>query len=58
LITIHGNNWSKDKYDNPVSISFNGALGTTPCYVLTTSESKITCRIEEFKKGKEKENDK
>jgi len=33
LITITGTNWSKDKFDNPVSITYNGALGTTPCYV-------------------------
>lgn len=33
LITIEGTNWSKDKYDNPVSISYNGALGATPCFV-------------------------
>ena len=33
LITIHGNNWSTDKLNNPVSISYNGALGATFCYV-------------------------
>jgi hypothetical protein len=39
LITIQGTNWSNDKLDNPVSISFNGALGATTCFVLTTSET-------------------
>jgi hypothetical protein len=45
LITITGTNWSTDRLDNPVSISYNGALGATPCNVITTSENKITCRI-------------
>jgi hypothetical protein len=39
LLTIKGNNWSKDKLDNPVSVVFNGALGASLCYVQTTSES-------------------
>jgi hypothetical protein len=39
LLTINGNNWSKDKLDNPVSVVFNGALGASLCYVKTTSES-------------------
>lgn len=58
LITISGTNWSKDKLDNPVSISFNGALGSTTCYVKTTSETQITCRIEDFAEGYEKEDKK
>lgn len=58
LITINGNNWSKDKLDNPVSIVFNGALGSSTCFVKTTSENKITCRLEDFKNGKEKEDQK
>jgi len=58
LITIHGTNWSKDKLDNPVSIVYNGALGASTCFVQTSSATKITCRIQEFGKGKEKENDK
>jgi hypothetical protein len=58
LITIHGNNWSTDKLNNPVSISYNGALGATFCYVKTTSETKITCRIQDFATGKEKEDQK
>jgi hypothetical protein len=58
LITIHGTNWSKHKQDNPVSIVYNGALGATLCYVQTTSATKITCRVQEFAKGKEQENNK
>lgn len=33
LITIHGTNWDTDPQNNPVSIVFNGALGSTICYV-------------------------
>jgi hypothetical protein len=33
LLTIHGTNWDSDPQNNPVSIVFNGALGSTICYV-------------------------
>jgi hypothetical protein len=33
LITIHGTNWDSDPQNNPVSIVFKGALGSTICYV-------------------------
>jgi hypothetical protein len=37
LLTITGTNWDSDPQNNPVSIVFNGALGSTICYVQTTS---------------------
>lgn len=41
LLTISGVNFSNDKYDNPVQVDgYN-------CYVQTTSETEITCRIDE-----------
>jgi len=33
LLTITGTNFGTVKTDNPVSIVYNGALGSTPCYV-------------------------
>jgi len=33
LITITGTNWDTDPRNNPVSITFNGALGGSTCYV-------------------------
>jgi len=38
LLTIKGTNWDSDPQNNPVSIVFNGALGSTICYVQTTSQ--------------------
>lgn len=56
LLTIEGTNWDPSIItNNPVSIVYNGALGATPCFVKTTSLSKITCRTEEFSEGKEKD---
>jgi hypothetical protein len=37
LVTITGTNWGNEITDNPVEISYNGALGSTKCYVQTTS---------------------
>lgn len=51
LLTIHGTNWDKsDIQNNPVSIVFNGALGSTICFVKSTSTTKITCRLQEYPK--------
>jgi len=47
ILTITGTNFGTVKTDNPVSIVYNGALGATPCYVLTTEATKITCRVDE-----------
>ena len=59
LITLEGTNWDPEiKLNNPVEISFNGALGNSKCDVLTTSSTKITCRIEEYEESKKKENEK
>jgi hypothetical protein len=59
LLTIHGTNWDpKVKTNNPVQISYNGALGSSHCYVLTTAVDKITCRIQEFLEKDKKEHDK
>lgn len=50
LLTITGTNFDpKDKLNNPVQISRNGAIGSKNCFVETTSETEITCRIEELK---------
>jgi hypothetical protein len=51
LITITGTNWSKDPKNNPVSIVFNGALGSSECTVKESSETQIKCRIQEFATG-------
>jgi len=59
LLTIHGTNWDpKVKENNPVQISYNGALGSSHCFVQTTAVDKITCRIQEFLEKDKKENDK
>ena len=51
LLTITGTNWDKsDIQNNPVSIVFNGALGSTICFVKSTSTTKITCRLQEYPK--------
>lgn len=47
LITIKGKNFGKEKTDNPVQLSYNGAVGSTHCYVQTTKADEITCRIDE-----------
>lgn len=47
ILTITGTNFGTVKTDNPVSIVYNGALGATPCYVLTTEATKITCRVDD-----------
>jgi hypothetical protein len=39
LLTITGTNWGTEITDNPVEISYNGALGSTKCFVQTTSAS-------------------
>ena len=48
LLTITGTNFDYDPQNNPVSIVFNGALGSTICYVQTTSQTQITCRTQEY----------
>jgi hypothetical protein len=59
LLTIHGTNWDpKVKENNPVQISYNGALGSTHCFVQTTAVDKITCRIQEFEEKDKKEDGK
>jgi hypothetical protein len=47
LLTIQGTNFGTVKTDNPVQISYNGAVGSTDCFVQTTQHDKITCRIDE-----------
>jgi hypothetical protein len=46
LLTITGQNFGTVKTDNPVKISPGGGLHTTHCFVLTTSATEITCRID------------
>jgi hypothetical protein len=50
LVTLTGINWGDQKTDNPVEISYNGALGSTKCFVTETSEKEIKCRIDSSKK--------
>lgn len=45
LLTITGRNFGTAKTDNPVKVSPGGGLGTTDCFVQTTSATEITCRI-------------
>jgi hypothetical protein len=33
LVTLTGKNWGTARTDNPVEISYNGALGSTKCFV-------------------------
>jgi hypothetical protein len=35
LLTITGNNFGKEKEDNPIQISRNGGLNSIDCYVQT-----------------------
>jgi len=45
LLTIKGNNFGTTATDNPVSIVYNGALDAVPCYVQSTTETEIKCRV-------------
>jgi hypothetical protein len=36
VLTITGTNFGTTKTDNPVQISYNGGVGSTDCFVLTT----------------------
>lgn len=56
LLTVHGTNWDPSIIqNNPVSIVYNGALGATPCYLQSTSVSKITCRTEQYTEALKKD---
>lgn len=55
LLTITGTNYGKQKADNPVQISFNGALGSQNCFVKTISAGQITCRIDTTYNKKQKD---
>jgi hypothetical protein len=47
LLTITGENFApKDIQDNPVQISYNGALGSTDCFLISTSTTEIKCRVD------------
>jgi hypothetical protein len=46
VITIQGTNFGYEATDNPVQISYNGGVDSTDCFVLTSSPTKITCRID------------
>jgi len=47
ILTIQGTNFGTEKTDNPVQISFNGGVGSVNCFVLTTMETQITCRVDD-----------
>jgi hypothetical protein len=47
VLTIIGENFGTVITDNPVQISYNGGVGSTNCYVLTTEATKITCRVDD-----------
>ena len=47
VITITGTNFGTEKTDNPVQISYNGGVGSTDCFVLTTSATQITCKVDD-----------
>ena len=47
LLTITGSNYGSEITDNPVQISTLGSIGSLPCFVITTSASTITCRLDE-----------
>jgi len=46
LLTIEGENFGTVPTDNPVQISYNGGVGSTDCFVETTSATQIKCRID------------
>lgn len=48
IITITGTNFGTVKTDNPVQISYNGGVGSTHCFVLTTMATQITCQLDEI----------
>jgi len=47
ILTITGTNFGTEKTDNPVQISYNGGVGSTNCYILTTMATEITCQLDE-----------
>ena len=47
LLTITGTNFGNEKTDNPVQISYNGGVGSTNCYVQTSTPTQITCRVDD-----------
>ena len=49
LLTLTGTNWGDIITDNPVQISYVGAVGSTDCWVRETSETEIKCRIDTSK---------
>jgi len=46
LLTINGLNFGDEITDNPVQISTNGGVDSIDCYLITTSSTIITCRID------------
>jgi hypothetical protein len=46
MLTITGTNFGTVPTDNPVSIVYGGAVGSTACFVKTISSTKITCRVD------------
>ena len=47
VLTITGTNFGTVSTDNPVQISYNGGVGSTHCFVLTTSATQITCSLDD-----------
>ena len=43
VLTITGTNFGTVATDNPVQISYNGGVGSTDCFVVTTMATQITC---------------
>ena len=46
LLTITGTNFGTTSTDNPVQISSNGAIGSIDCFVQSTTETEIKCRVD------------
>jgi len=49
LLTITGTNFGKEITDNPVQISYLGAVGSLDCFLLSTSATEIKCRLDDRK---------
>ena len=47
LITITGTNFGDEFTDNPVQISYNGGVGSTDCFLQSTSATEIVCRVDD-----------
>lgn len=46
LVTLQGKNWGMEHTDNPVEIFFGSQTPNKKCYVVSTNETTIKCRLD------------